>query len=359
MADVKISELPEVETLTGTETLVLVQSGTTSKTTLQTVLDLVTVPNEIPAYSTESGKVLTNNGTTLSWLTIPTEIPTVSGQSGKFLTNNGTTLSWTPVIDLNGSQFYYNGTSTIGSLILTTNSSATAKTNLGNTIYGYDIGSDITSGNQNTLMGYRAGQSLTTGRNNTFLGYNCGTPISTGILNTGVGESAIWSTHGSSELNTGVGYLAFSGDPTEPAFFNIAIGAAALHTYGSRSFNIAIGHDGGTQTLLSSNNIRIGHLTRIADPSAGNQLAIQNIIYGFANSGTEATVSTGRIAIGKKTDDGVNKLQISGPIVFVPATTATPTNNGEQTFELTSNTQLKIKVKGSDGVVRSTSLTLA
>lgn len=39
--------------------------------------------------------------------------------------------------------------------------------------------------------------------------------------------------------------------------------------------------------------------------------------------------------------------------VFVPVTTSVdPINNGEMHFELTSNTQLKIKVKGSDGIVR-------
>lgn len=33
--------------------------------------------------------------------------------------------------------------------------------------------------------------------------------------------------------------------------------------------------------------------------------------------------------------------------------------NSDMTFKLTSDTQLKIKVKGSDGTVRSTTLTLA
>lgn len=42
-----------------------------------------------------------------------------------------------------------------------------------------------------------------------------------------------------------------------------------------------------------------------------------------------------------------------------PPASATPANNGEMTFELTSNTQLQVKVKGSDGVVRSAALTLA
>lgn len=53
------------------------------------------------------------------------------------------------------------------------------------------------------------------------------------------------------------------------------------------------------------------------------------------------------------------KVTSSGNIIAKPAATATPANNGEMTFELTSNTQLHIRVKGSDSTVRSTSLTLS
>ena len=48
-----------------------------------------------------------------------------------------------------------------------------------------------------------------------------------------------------------------------------------------------------------------------------------------------------------------------GSLTWKPATSATPANNGDLTFEKTSDTQVKIKVKGSDGVVRSVTLTLA
>lgn len=42
-----------------------------------------------------------------------------------------------------------------------------------------------------------------------------------------------------------------------------------------------------------------------------------------------------------------------------PAATSTPVNIGDLTFEATSNTSLKIKFKGSDGVVRSATLAMA
>lgn len=46
-------------------------------------------------------------------------------------------------------------------------------------------------------------------------------------------------------------------------------------------------------------------------------------------------------------------------VVLSPPASVTPANNGDVTFQFTSNTQLTIKAKGSDGVVRSVNLTLA
>lgn len=64
--------------------------------------------------------------------------------------------------------------------------------------------------------------------------------------------------------------------------------------------------------------------------------------------------------VGTTTDDGSgNKLQVNGGISISPPASVTPATNGQMTFQLTSNTSLAIKVKGSDGVVRSTTLTLA
>ena len=45
--------------------------------------------------------------------------------------------------------------------------------------------------------------------------------------------------------------------------------------------------------------------------------------------------------------------------VITPAASSTPAANGNMTFELTSDTSLTLKVKGSDGVVRSAVLTLS
>ena len=48
-----------------------------------------------------------------------------------------------------------------------------------------------------------------------------------------------------------------------------------------------------------------------------------------------------------------------GPIYFRPGSSVTPSNNTDVVFELTSNTTFTIKAKGSDGTVRSGTVTLA
>jgi hypothetical protein len=56
---------------------------------------------------------------------------------------------------------------------------------------------------------------------------------------------------------------------------------------------------------------------------------------------------------------GVGALSCSGNFSLFPAASATPATNGQMTWQLTNNTTLVIKVKGSDGTVRSATLTLS
>jgi len=53
------------------------------------------------------------------------------------------------------------------------------------------------------------------------------------------------------------------------------------------------------------------------------------------------------------------KITFENDIAWYPKASVTPAVNGEMMFQLTSNTSLVVKVKGSDGVVRSATLTLA
>jgi hypothetical protein len=79
------------------------------------------------------------------------------------------------------------------------------------------------------------------------------------------------------------------------------------------------------------------------------------IALSFATSaGTGGGGGTERLRI-----TSAGRTILSGPLTLSPLSSETPTVNGQLSFEATSNTQLKLKYKGSDGVVRSATLTLA
>lgn len=111
--------------------------------------------------------------------------------------------------------------------------------------------------------------------------------------------------------------------------------------------------------LAANNNLTLGANT-------GGYTYIQGTNLGLNSaSGTQVRVSDGFIA--PFTDNaktcGTPSLKWSKSYTidahFFPLGSLNPTVNGEMIFEKTSDTQLKIKVQGSDGVVRSATLTLA
>lgn len=65
----------------------------------------------------------------------------------------------------------------------------------------------------------------------------------------------------------------------------------------------------------------------------------------------------GNVGIGETAPD--YKLDVNGALGFTPGSSVTPVDNGDVVFELTNNTTFTVRAKGSDGVVRSGTVTLA
>ena len=55
----------------------------------------------------------------------------------------------------------------------------------------------------------------------------------------------------------------------------------------------------------------------------------------------------------------VEYVNYTGKTTIGLGNTSTPPDNSQMSFELTSNTNLRIKVRGTDGVLRSGNITLA
>ena len=138
-------------------------------------------------------------------------------------------------------------------------------------------------------------------------------------------------------------------DNTEDNVKNVA-SATILTT--ARTIN-GVSFDGSSNIELDTVNLSgIQTIAGIKTFTDGIVSDVTGDLTGNADTVTDGVYTTGTQTItGKKTFDG--------NIVVKPEATVDPANNGEMTFELTSDTSLTIKVKGSDGTVRSAVITLA
>lgn len=110
------------------------------------------------------------------------------------------------------------------------------------------------------------------------------------------------------------------------------------------------------------------------DLSANRTLSLANTAVTAASYGSATQVATftvdaqGRLTAASNTNIAIANTAVSGlgtmstqnsnAVTIQPAASATPASNGDMVFELTDNSTLTIKVKGSDGTVRVVALTL-
>lgn len=123
------------------------------------------------------------------------------------------------------------------------------------------------------------------------------------------------------------------------------IGAIRCLAYGGTNYRAIATIEGYVETYTSNSDIS-SYLSFATCP-AGSITATERVRID----------SAGNFGIGESAPD--YKLDVNGTIGFAPGASVTPVDNGDVVFELTNNTTLTIKAKGSDGVVRSGTITLA
>jgi hypothetical protein len=91
-----------------------------------------------------------------------------------------------------------------------------------------------------------------------------------------------------------------------------------------------------------------------------------SVLYSFGTSSHQWYVSGAeKMRIDSAGDVGINesdpdyKLDVNGTFGFTPGASVTPVDNGDVVFEATNNTTFTVKLKGSDGTVRTGTITLA
>jgi hypothetical protein len=150
-------------------------------------------------------------------------------------------------------------------------------------------------------------------------------------------------------------FRVYTPDPTDVAAWRsvATVTAGSCIIYHATGINQAQGADLGGISFWNGDGsqttpgvkVRFGGIAGDANGRGGNA-----IIQTAHVNGSLATVAT---------ISGVGYLTLTGGLTFQPSTSVTPANNNEMAFELTSNTLLTIKVKGSDGTVRSATIVLA
>jgi hypothetical protein len=189
-----------------------------------------------------------------------------------------------------------------GSLVVNGSSSLSGSLNVSSsiTVEGITVGRGGGSMSSNTVVGNGAGQANTTGDVNVFIGINAGNSNTTGTNNTLVG--------------------ALSGYNNTTGGNNVFIGRNAARYIAN----------GSTSATVINNSIFIGLGTKPLADIQNNQIVIGYDATGLGsnttvlgNSSTTTTAIYGNLLLGKTTDDGNAKLQVSGSSVFSGSVTST------------------------------------
>ena len=259
-----------------------------------------------------------------------------------------------------------------------------------NTLFGYDAGTAITTGDGNNIIGYQAGDALTTGSHNTcigqtalggattsshnvvigqyagmtstigsynvLLGMRAGTSITgsdniaigqwsmtngTGSDNIGIGKWCLYGS-GASNNNTAVGsshamYSCTSGT------YNVGIGGNAGYHITSGNDNTCLGVNSGDNLESGDNNTCIGHDSTVSAADVSNEITLGNSsITKFRIPGLSFEIDATSLSVA---DDVKLALGNSDNIEIYHDNT-----NSDNRIDF--NQDLKLRPKGSeDGIV--------
>lgn len=174
-------------------------------------------------------------------------------------------------------------------------------------------------------------------------------------------------TQATPDTNKMASYLSLAASATDSATPTevMRLAAAAARINGGMGFNRAAPSTGGVALNRDPDNpfMLFSYGTAAAPTDIAQVRANGAAKYiGFANS-TGATymlaadATNNRVGINEVAPD--YRLDVNGSFGFTPGSSVTPVDNGDVVFELTNNTTLTVKAKGSDGTVRSGTITLA
>lgn len=213
----------------------------------------------------------------------------------------------------------------------------------------------------NVVIGNGGLASNSTGTNNSAFGFNALFSNGTGSGNSAFGLSALVN-NGAGSGNSVIGSQALQNNTS--GNYNSVIGNLSMISNTTGSNNSAIGinsgrfiADGITGNATGGNSLFLGAETKALAAGQTNQTVIG---YNATGSGSDSTtINNTSTTLTKINGAAGHVLEVVGGLTIAPPASITPANNGQLSFQATSNTSVTLKLRGSDGVVRSVSLTLA
>jgi len=255
---------------------------------------------------------------------------TATGATGPRATTTGV-LSITPTSD-------FNGTIVLSIRTISASSATIAFRNSAETVVNELRASSSTT---NTFLGLVAGARNTTGVGNTFLGSASGQFNTTGVENTSIGRSSLFSNITGVEntaIGSGAGFNNTTGNSNvfigNSAGFNNTTGNSNVFIGVTSALSISSGNNittlgrnagryagSGTTAMTSVNNsMYLGFQTRGLNATGStNEIVIGFDVVGLGsnttvlgNSSTLSTAIYGDLLLGQTTDNGTDRLQITG-----------------------------------------------
>jgi len=351
--------------------------------------------NLLPTYASNAGKVLAVNvgGTDVEWVPAGgvgsvTSIDVSGGTTG--LTTSGGPITGAGTITLSGTLAVANG-----------GTGQTSAQSAMNTFAGAVTSGQYLRGNgTNVVMSaIQAGDVPTLNQNTTGTASNVTGTVA--IANGGSGQtSAQAAMNAFAGAVTSGQYLRGNGTNVVMAAIQAAdvptLNQNTTGTAANVTGTVAVANGGTGATTAgaaltslgaAASTITISAGTGLSgggDLTANRSIALANTTVTAASYGSASQVGTftvdaqGRLTAASNTNIAIANTAVSGlgtmstqnasavaitggsigAVTYKPAASATPASNGDMVFEITDNSTLTIKVKGSDGTVRVVALTL-
>lgn len=226
-----------------------------------------------------------------------------------------------------------------------------------NTAFGYDT-QLVNTGLYNVSIGASVHRVLSTGYNNTGVGHSAHFSITTANYNTAVGSHAqIYLTTGGD--NTAVGALTQAAAEVT-GIRNTTIGSSSQYYLTTGTGNTAAGYESQTNLTTANYNTTIGWRSGRSITTGSNNTIVGSY-YGTTSISDNVVLATGGVSGGTVVaQHNAIDWEMKGALFqnVVVGATKTLTANSQLVVEVTSNTLLTFKLKGTDGTTRTATLAL-